>query len=87
MLSPEDLSSSLSGFIQEPLPISNPIPNPISGPATAKRKRSLPGTPGKSVPSVDLSIYIYVCHVCGVCPSIYPFLYHRISVKFNVGQI
>lgn len=57
MLSPEDLSSSLSGFIQEPHPNSNPIPNPTSNPASAKRKRNLPGTPGKLLPSV----YIHVC--------------------------
>ncbi|WOG87582.1 hypothetical protein DCAR_0206811 [Daucus carota subsp. sativus] len=70
MLSPEDLSSSLSGFIQEPLPISNPIPNPISGPATAKRKRSLPGTPDPDAEVIALSpaslmaTNRFVCEIC-----------------------
>ncbi|KAK1357392.1 Zinc finger protein MAGPIE [Heracleum sosnowskyi] len=71
MLSPEDLSSSLSGFIQEPLPNnSNPIPNPTSNPSSAKRKRNLPGTPDPDAEVIALSptslmaTNRFVCEIC-----------------------
>lgn len=70
MLSPEDLSSSLSGFIQEPHPNSNPIPNPTSNPASSKRKRNLPGTPDPDAEVIALSptslmaTNRFVCEIC-----------------------
>ncbi|KAK3022478.1 hypothetical protein RJ639_045807 [Escallonia herrerae] len=46
---PEMMSGtdSITGFIQEPSPNLNPNPNPNSNPS--KRKRNLPGTPGKHI--------------------------------------